>query len=137
MLNIKKFKPAFNYMLTTMDVYAEDEYRNGLIEIKKGSIKEYQTVLATGPSVREVKVGDVVLVNPKRFIKMKHEAGSLKDGIVTDNMKVGYDFEVLEVDGKPLLFITDSDIKGIVEEYTEEKGSKIEVPKQDIIIAQS
>lgn len=131
MLKIKKFKPVFTGLLTTMDVYDHDVFKNGLLVIKKGTIKEYQKVLATGDTVRNTKVGDLVLIDPKNYIKMKHSDGSLRDGVVTDNMAISYDFELLEIDGKLCMHLQDRDIRGIIEEY--EEVPDIEIPSQIII----
>ena len=98
MLKVKKIKPLFTAIITTMEKYEEDvRTASGLIDTTKqqGGLKEYQTVLAVGDSVRAIKVGDLVCVNPTRFAVKKHQAGSLKDGIVTDNPVVTYNFDVV------------------------------------------
>ena len=33
---------------------------------------------------KDIKVGDLVSINPSRFAVKKHKEGSLKDGIITD-----------------------------------------------------
>ena len=86
---------------------------------REGSLKEYQRVLAVGSSVRDIKVGDLVWVNPTRFGVKKHREGSLKDGIVTDNPIITYNFDVVEMDGKQCLLLQDRDIDFIIEEYEE------------------
>lgn len=133
MLKIKKFTPLFTGLVTTMDKFSKDVYENGILTIKAGSIKEYQTVLSVGDSVRGIKPGDMVLIDPKHYAKMKHEKGSLKDGIVTDNMVLGYDFEILEIDGKECLHLQDRDIRGIVE-GEEEFESDLIIPNNKIIL---
>ncbi len=122
MLIVKKIKPLFTSIITTMDKYEEDvKTASGLIDTTKqqGGLKEYQTVLAVGESVRAVKVGDLVCVNPTRFAVKKHQAGSLKDGIVTDNPVVQYNFDVVEMDGKQCLLLQDRDIDFVIEEWEE------------------
>ena len=109
-------------LITTMDKYEHDiTTRGGLIDTTKqqGGLKEYQTVLAVGSSVRDIKVGDIVCVNPARFAVRKHQAGTLKDGIVTDNPVTTYNFDVVEMDGKQCLLLQDRDIDFIIEEYEE------------------
>lgn len=133
MLNIKKFRPAFTGLITTMDQYENDVVENGLIRVKKGTIKEYQTVLAVGSCVREVKEGDIILIDPKNYRRMKHQEGSLKDGIITDNMVVAYDFDIMEIDGKPVLYLQDRDVKGVIEESEELPEQSIIIPKTTII----
>ena len=59
----------FTSLITTMDKYEEDvRTSGGLLDVtkKQGGLKEYQTVLAVGSSVRDIKVGDLVCVNPTR-----------------------------------------------------------------------
>lgn len=122
MLKVKKIKPLFTSIITTMDRYTEDvKTASGLIDTTKqqGGLKEYQTVLAVGESVRAVKVGNLVCVNPTRFAVKKHQAGSLKDGIVTDNPVVQYNFDVVEMDDRQCLLLQDRDIDFVIEEWEE------------------
>ena len=111
----------FTSLITTMDKYEQDVKIGGLIDTtrQQGGLKEYQKVLAIGSSVRDIKVGDIVCVNPARFAVRKHQAGSLKDGIVTDNPVTTYNFDVVEMDGKQCLLLQDRDIDFIIEEYEE------------------
>lgn len=140
MLKVKKIKPLFTAIITTMEKYEEDvRTASGLIDTTKqqGGLKEYQTVLAVGDSVRAIKVGDLVCVNPTRFAVKKHQAGSLKDGIVTDNPVVTYNFDVVEMDGKQCLLLQDRDIDFVIEEYEEVPDpipSTIIQPEKKLII---
>lgn len=140
MLKVKKIKPLFTAIITTMEKYEEDvRTASGLIDTTKqqGGLKEYQTVLAIGDSVRTIKVGDLVCVNPTRFAVKKHQAGSLKDGIVTDNPVVTYNFDVVEMDGKQCLLLQDRDIDFVIEEYEEVPDpipSTIIQPEKKLII---
>ena len=121
MLKIKKIKPMFTAVITTMDKYDKDVTVGGIIDTtrQQGSIKEYQKVIAVGGSVREIKVGDLVCINPSRFAVRKHKEGSLKDGIVTDNPVTEYKFDVIELDNKRCLLLQDRDIEFIIEESEE------------------
>jgi hypothetical protein len=122
MLKVKKIKPMFTSLITTMDKYEHDMMvGDSLIDVTKreGSLKEYQRVLAVGSSVRDIKVGDLVWVNPTRFGVKKHKEGSLKDGVITDNPIIAYNFDVVEMDGKQCLLLQDRDIDFIIEEYEE------------------
>lgn len=140
MLKIKKIRPMFTSLITTMDKYKEDTYtEGGLIDTTKqvGGLKEYQRVLAIGESVKSVKVGDLVCVNPSRFAVRKHQAGSLKDGVITDNPVTTYNFDVVEIDDKQCLLLQDRDIEFIIEEYEEVPDSPspiiLESPKKIIV----
>ena len=75
MLKIKKIKPLFNKILTTMELYDNMITEDGIIDGSKedGGIREYQTVLAVGPMVKCVKPGDLVVINPPRYQVMKHK----------------------------------------------------------------
>lgn len=122
MLKIKKIKPMFTALITTMDRYDHDVMTgSGIIDTTKqqGGVKEYQTVLAVGSSVRDIKVGDIVCINPTRFAVKKHQAGTLKDGVITDNPVIKYNFDVVEMDGKFCLLLQDRDIDFIIEDYEE------------------
>jgi len=134
MLNIKKIKPMANYLVTTKDVYTDDDFDSGVILKATGALKEYQKVVAIGPMVRTIAVGDIVCINPKRYAKHKHEAGSLKDGVICDNPVTSYEFNVIELDHIPHLLLTEQDIDFVVEECEEEKSNNIIVQEPKLII---
>lgn len=136
MIRVKKIKPMFTALITTMDKYEDDVKRNGIIDgtKQKGSIKEYQTVVSVGSSVREIKEGDLVCINPSRFAVKKHQEGSLKDGVITDNPVVMYNFDLVEMDGKQYLLLQDRDIDFIITDYEEEKESSLVIDTPEIIV---
>lgn len=139
MLVIKKIQPMYTKILTTMCKYEEDELTaGGLIDSTKtqGTLKEYQTVVAVGNSVRNVKVGDLVCINPERYAVKKHEAGSLKDGVITDNPVIKYNFNIMELEGIPHLLLDENDVSFIITDYEEvkEQKSDLYVPKTSIIV---
>lgn len=137
MLNIKKIKPMANYLVTTKDEYTENDVKKGgLITKVIGSLKEYQKVVATGPMVRGIQVGDLVCINPKRYARYKHQPGSLKDGVITDNPVISYNFNVIELNHVPHLLLTDQDIDFVIEEYEDEevKENPIIIPERKIIV---
>lgn len=119
MKKLLKVKPMFNRIITTMNMYETDQYTaGGVIDTRKtqGSLKEYQTVVAVGDTVRGINVGDIVAINPTRYASMKHEDKSLKNGIIGDNMVVGYKFNTITINGIEHLMLYDQDIDFIVEE---------------------
>lgn len=138
MLNIKKIRPMANYLVTTKEEYTEEDVKkDGLIIKAIGSLKEYQKVVAVGPMVRGIQVGDLVAINPKRYAKYKHNPGSLKDGVITDNPVVSYNFNVIELDHISHLLLTDQDIDFVIEEWNEEKeqeNSNLIIPERKIIV---
>lgn len=118
-LKIKKIKPMFNRVLTTCDLYTEDLMTDGIIDSTKveGAIKEYQTVIACGPTVKCVKPGDVVVINPTRYQVMKHKEGTLNDGVIQDNAVLSYNFPIMAINDAPCLYIYDSDIEFVIKEF--------------------
>lgn len=121
---IKKVKPLFNGVITTMDRYSDNVTIVGTNlkdPTKSGAVKEYQKVVAVGPMVRGIEVGDTVFINPSRYAVMKHKKGSLEDGVIKDNPVIGYNFDIVPIDGVDHLFLQDNDIKYVaeVEEFNE------------------
>lgn len=141
MLKIKKIRPMFTSLITTMDKYECDiRTAGGLIDTSKqqGSLKEYQRVLAVGDSIKNIKVGDLVCINPTRFAVKQHQAGSLKDGVISDNPVIKYNFDVIEINGEQCLLLQDRDINFIIEDYEEVSNSTsppiIELKKEKLIV---
>ena len=124
MMIIKKIKPMFTGIVTTMKMLEEEDAKVGTLGLidtskMKQTIKEIQEVVAVGNNVSGIKEGDLVAVNPIRFAKMKHEEGSLKDGIISDNLVETFEFDILEINGEPHLLLDTRDIKYIIEDYEE------------------
>ena len=138
MLNITGVKPMFNNILTTMNHYDKDEYENGIIMYKKGDLKAYQEVLAVGSAVKGINIGDKVMINPIRYAKKKHQDGSLKDGVITDNPIVKYEFNVVTVNNEDCLLLYDQDIMYVFEgeeiELKANKSSNLILPDNEIIV---
>lgn len=133
---IKKIKPLFTALITTMDRYEDDAKIGVLIDAtkSKGTIKEYQKVVAIGENVRGVKEGDVVSINPARFAVKKHQEGSLKDGVITDNPVIDYRFDIVEMNDIPYLLLQDRDINYVIDEFEEDKPPIIDIPENKKII---
>ena len=134
MLKIKTIKPMFDSLVTTMNKYEEDGYENGVIVKQAGVLKEYQKVIAVGPAVRNIEVGDMVMINPIRYAKMKHKEGSLKNGVITDNPVIGYEFKTVTVNDKECLYLQSQDLMYSFEgEEVEDKKDNIILPDNKII----
>ena len=114
MINIKKIKPMFNGIITTMDKYDDDTKVNGLIVKSSGTLMEFQKVIAVGTAVKCMKEGDLVCIDPKRYAVMKHQDGSMKDGVITDNPIVDYNFNIVNINGETYLYLYDSDVRSDV-----------------------
>lgn len=139
MKNLIKIKPMFNRIITSMDTYEKDQYKNGLLDTSKakGSLKEYQTVISVGTTVRDIKEGDVVSIDPTRYMVTKHRDKSLQGNVLGDDMAIGYKFNTIKLDGKECLVLFDQDITFIVEEsedVEDQTGPVIIQPERPSII---
>ena len=118
-MKIKKIKPLYTRIITTMDTYVEDQSSpGGIIDVTKlkQGIKEYQKVLSVGTSVRNVKEGDLVCINPDRYAVRKFTKDSIKNDIL-ENQVTKYNFNVINLDGKDCLMIDEEDIEFVIEDY--------------------
>lgn len=130
-INIKKIRPLFSAVLTTAEKYEEDETTaGGLIDPtkSKGSLKEYQRVVAVGEYVKNINVGDLVCIDPKDYAIRKYNPNSVKADLM-QNEVVGYNFNIVELDGVPHLLLKDKDITFIVEDF---EPIEIEVEKKEV-----
>ena len=135
MLKIKKIKPMFNRILVTSDKYDKDIKQGGVVTITAGTLKEYQKVISVGSTVRDIKEGDLVFINPTRYAVRKHNEGSLKNGVVTDNPVTSYNFNLVDVDGKICILLYDQDIDYVIEEYEEAtEPSSLIMPDNKLIV---
>lgn len=120
-INIKMIAPLFNRILVTADRRTSTKTLGGttLIDARKteGTLLEYQKVVAVGNQVKTMKPGDLVCIDPSRYAKKLHQAGSLKDNVITDNPVITYNFEMVVMDGVEYILLYDSDISFIVTEY--------------------
>lgn len=139
MLRIKKIKPLFTSVVVTGNRYEEDMKENGLIVASKGDLKLYQTVIAIGETVRGIKVGDQVMIDPSGYAVMKYDPNSLKNDMDM-NKVVKWNLPWITVDnekGEPqdCLLLTDRDIKFVFE--GEETNEVIVLPpKAKLVIPQ-
>ena len=126
MIKLKKVTPMFNKIITTAE-FTEELSESGIITNTKKSVDEFQTVIAVGDSVRSIKVGDVVCVDPNRYAVRKYKKDSVKADIEEyANTIIDYEIPLIILDGVKHLMIMDSDVLFIVDDY-----EKIE-PKQII-----
>lgn len=133
MMNLKKIRPLANYLLVTKEVYTEKDFEGSIQEKTSGTVKEYQKVIAVGPMVRSVQVGDLVSINPKRYAVTKYEPNSIKNNIEGMQKVVGYNIPEVTMDGQKYMLITDQDLEFVIEEFEESKPTGIILPKQTII----
>jgi hypothetical protein len=118
-IKIKKIIPPFTTVITTLNTYEDDLIVDGVVRVPKGSLKRYQTVIAIGPNVRDIKEGDLVLLNVQNYAIKKYRNNSIKEDISEMEEELVYDI--------PKIFIGDTlygkfqerDMDGVIEEYEE------------------
>lgn len=119
MLHITKIKPTFNHILVTGDKFDKDMIQNGVIIAGKGDLKLWQTVVAIGTSVRDIKVGDKVMIIPDHFAVKKYNKNSIQNDL-DNNPVLTYNFPFETIDnekGEPeeYLYISDQDVRYVFE----------------------
>lgn len=134
MLNIKDIKPMYTSLLVTANRYTSDQLSGVLLDASKleGRYKEYQKVVRIGSSVREVKEGDLVLINPTRYIKRKYSDNSLREDFV-ENPITSIDIPVVTMNNVDYFMIDERDVEYIIvdsEEVPDQKPSTIIMPKE-------
>ena len=126
----------FNRILATADKYENDVKQGGVVVVTAGTLKEYQKVISVGDTVRGIKEGDFVLINPTRYAVKKHQEGSLKNGIISDNPVVSYNFNFVDINDTVYILLYDQDVDYVIQEYeeTEDKASNLILPEEKKLI---
>ncbi len=137
MLHVTKIKPLFDHLLITADKFEKDMVHNGVIIAGKGDLKLWQTVVAVGSVVRDIKVGDKVMINPNDFAVKKYNKNSVQNDL-DNNPVLTYNFPFETVDdekGEPkdYLYISDRNVKYVFE-GTEKEESLILPGKKKLIL---
>lgn len=119
MLHVAKIKPLFDHLLITADRFDKDMIHNGVIVAGKGDLKLWQTVVAVGSVVRDIKVGDKVMINPNDFAVKKYNKNSVQNDL-DNNPVLTYNFPFETVDDekgnpKDYLYISDRNVKYVFE----------------------
>lgn len=119
----RKIKPTTNHIVTTMDKYEEDDSKL-VLDVKElaGTVKDTQRVVAIGPLVRDIKVGDYVRICPDRYIKVKH---TLAEELNEKEMQVSINFPIVDLEDGRYLFLYESDVDYVIEEFAPETTEKI------------
>ena len=137
MLKVKSIKPLFTGGLTTANKYETTSTKNGIIISAKqteGQIKEYQTVVKVGSSVREIKPGDIVLINPSRYLRKKFDENSIRDDF-DKNPTIEINIPTVVINDKEYFLIEDRDVAYIIDDCEEIPDTKpsIIMPKNTTI----
>lgn len=119
MLHVTKIKPLFDHLLITADRFDKDMIHNGVIVAGKGDLKLWQTVVAVGSVVRDIKVGDKVMINPNDFAVKKYNKNSVQNDL-DNNPVLTYNFPFETIDDekgnpKDYLYISDRNVKYVFE----------------------
>ena len=137
MLKVKSIKHLFTGVLTTANKYETTSTKNGIIISAKqteGHIKEYQTVVKVGSSVREIKPGDIVLINPSRYLRKKFDENSIRDDF-DKNPTIEINIPTVVINDKEYFLIEDRDVAYIIDDCEEIPDTKpsIIMPKNTTI----
>lgn len=134
-LKIKKIRPVYTQILTTANRYESDVKEGNITVITKGTLMEYQTVISVGNMVKNVSVGEMIKINPQRYIVKKYDTNSVKEDL-GKNPIVGFKFPILNLDGVDYMLLQDNDIDYIVEDFEQipDEESKIIIPKKEFIV---
>lgn len=136
MLHVTKIKPLFDHLLITADRFEKDMIHSGVILANKGDLKLWQTVVAVGSVVRDIKVGDKVMINPNDFAVKKYNKNSVQNDL-DNNPVLTYNFPFETIDdekGEPkdYLYISDRNVKYVFEGI--EKDESLILPRKPKLI---
>ena len=141
MLKIKSIKPLYTQIVTTGNKYEDDLKQGGVIIANKGSLKLYQTVVAVGPMVRDVKEGDQVMLDYSAYEVKRYDKNSIQNDM-DNNKTIRLDLPWVKIEkeeGNPqdYLLLSDRDIRYIFEgeEVEDEQGSSLILPEKKLIIS--
>lgn len=131
MFKIKKVRPMFTGIIITAKRYVGDIVTDsGLVMTSKmdGQLNVYQTVVAVGSLIKDIKPGDIVRVNFNRYAKAKHVPGKLDadQNVQADNMTYTYEIPMIPIDGQEYLLIQNNDIEYVVEEFEVDEGGLLQ-----------
>ena len=108
MLKITKIKPMFTDIIITAERFDRDIVEKGIVVANKGDLKSYQTVIAVGDSIRNISVGDKVMVNFEVFAEHKIPVNSVKKDMDVNDPIVRYNIpwvNMTDADGNNKVYI--------------------------------
>lgn len=129
---IKKVRPLFTGIITTARKYIGEQKTAGglLLDTRKleGGLNTFQTVVAVGSTVHDIKEGDVVKINFKRYAKAKHVPGAIDEAENKqfDNLGTTYEIPMIVINGEQCLFLQNNDIEYIIEDYEVDEGGLLQ-----------
>ena len=131
MFKFSKIKPLFTGVVTTAMTYKSDQMTTdgGLIydvSKRKGDLNIYQRVVAVGSMVHDVKEGDVVCLNYKRYAIPTQKPGAIENNIQKSDLQYTYQIPMVTLDGVDYLFLQNNDIEYIVLDPQVDDGGLLE-----------
>ena len=132
MFNIKKVRPLFTGVLVTAQRYVGEATTAGglIIDTTKmeGGLNPFQRVIAAGTMVKDVKEGDIVKINFKRYAKAQHRPGAIDEAQNKqfDNMSIVYEVPMVPVGDQEYLLIQINDIEYVVEDADIDEGGLLQ-----------
>lgn len=137
MLHIKKVKPLFNNIVTTGDKFEKNMIDGRIILAKKGDLKLWQKVLSVGSTVRDIQVGDLVMVDISHYAIKRYSKDSLQNDM-DNNPIIEYKLNWVTIDnenGEPedCLLLSDRDVLYVFE--GEEKEDLIMPSKKNFVLS--
>lgn len=137
MLHITKVQPQFTGIITTARRYEKDSKKGSIVVGVKGALKQWQTVVSVGSTVRDISVGDKVMINIDNFAVRKYSKDSIQNDL-DNNPVTSYKLDWVIIDdenGNPTecLLISDRDVLYTFEGYEDEDNEE-EDEKPSIII---
>lgn len=132
MFKIKKVRPLFTGIVCTAKRYVGDIKTAGglLLDTTRmeGGLNPYQTIIAVGDMCRDVKEGDIVKINFKRYAKSKHVPGAIDDAqnLQHDDFTITYEIPMINLDGQECLFIQTNDIEYVVTDFEVDEGGLLQ-----------
>ena len=108
-MKVKKVKPLFDHIVTTMDRYTiSQDSLTGVIDVKTAN-----------NAVKDIKVGDIVCINPRNYARPTHNKkwSGLAEDDIKDQVIVKYDFPVITIGDEDYMLLYERDIDFIVEDW--------------------
>lgn len=142
---IKGIRPLFNQLIVSKNAYTmEEAMQGGVYTGVANKLKEYQKVLAIGPAVKGIQVGDYVFINPARYAVIEHKQGGkdIEKNIIKDNMHATVNiptYTIYEDDGRgneisyQVMVIFDNDVSLCAVDIEEFNETPIIAPADGII----
>lgn len=139
MLKITKIKPMFTDLIITADRFDRDIIEGGIVVANKGDLKSYQTVIAVGDAIRNIAVGDKVMVNFEVFAEHKIPVNSVKKDMDVNDPIVRYNIpwvNMVDANGnnKVYIRIPDRAIEFVFEGEEVATPDIIQVGKPEILL---